>query len=51
MSLAYMEKIFSRCSIRKNKDGKISRNRINAHQRVVIAEGLDPVSINGEKQI
>ena len=44
-----MEKIFPRCSIRKTKGDRIRKRRKHDQQRMVIAEGLDPISINGKK--
>ena len=49
MSLAYMEKIFPRCSSRKIKGGGTRKKRKNNQQRMVVAEGIDPKSIKGKK--
>ena len=51
MSLAYMEKILSRCSHRKVTGERFRKRRKHTKQRMVIAEGLDPIGINGKKTI
>ena len=46
-----MEKILTRCSHRKVTGERIRKRRKHMKQRMVIAEGLDPISINGNKII
>ena len=49
LSLAYMERLFSRCSVRKNKSWRANKNRKNSQQKVVLAEGIDPINTQGKK--
>ena len=49
MTLAYMEKIFTKYSFQGGKGRKSRRRKKKNHKKVVLAKGLDPVETNGKQ--
>ena len=49
MTLAYMEKIFSKYSFQGGKARKSRRRKKNHHKKEVLAKGLDPVETIGKQ--
>ena len=49
MTLAYMEKIFTKYSFQGGKGRKSRRRKKTNHKKVVLAKGLDPVETNGKQ--